>query len=249
MGAGVTTARVLVPAAMLGGGFPADTIRRGISLGADIIAVDAGPAGSGPRYLGTAAARTSRVAVLRDLRAILVPANGFGVPVAVGSCGTPGRDADVEWVYDIAAEVAADEYLSLSVARIYSDQDPARIEQLLAEGRVPPREPSGPLPAETVRRYSHIVGFTGREPVAAVLEQKAGLVIGRAPAAALAAGLLLSRGLPPGPAWHARQIAECGRLHAATPLDGGVLVTLDPGGFAVEPLAAGACTATTVAPA
>ena len=33
---------ILVPTGMLGGGFSAETIARGISLGADIIAVDGG---------------------------------------------------------------------------------------------------------------------------------------------------------------------------------------------------------------
>ena len=44
--------RVLVPVGMLGGGFPAHTVRRGITLGADVIAVDAGSTDSGPYYLG-----------------------------------------------------------------------------------------------------------------------------------------------------------------------------------------------------
>jgi len=36
---------------MLGGGFPAETITRGIALGADIIAIDGGSTDSGPHYL------------------------------------------------------------------------------------------------------------------------------------------------------------------------------------------------------
>jgi hypothetical protein len=44
-------ARVLVPVGMLGGGFPAHTVQRGIALGADVIAVDGGSTDSGPHYL------------------------------------------------------------------------------------------------------------------------------------------------------------------------------------------------------
>ena len=45
---------ILVPTGMLGGGFGPETITRGISLGADVIAVDGGSTDSGPYYLGPA---------------------------------------------------------------------------------------------------------------------------------------------------------------------------------------------------
>jgi hypothetical protein len=53
---------------MLGGGFPAASVERGIALGADVIAVDGGSTDSGPHYLGTATAKTAWAAVARDLR-------------------------------------------------------------------------------------------------------------------------------------------------------------------------------------
>jgi hypothetical protein len=42
--------RVLVPAGMLGSGFPAQTVSRGVELGADAIVVDGGSTDSGPYY-------------------------------------------------------------------------------------------------------------------------------------------------------------------------------------------------------
>src|SRR5438105_6272868 len=93
--------RVLVPVGMLGGGFPPGTVERGIALGADLVAVDAGSTDSGPHYLGTATAKTARAAVARDLRAILPAAHAAGIPVVVGSCGTSGTDAGVDWVHDV----------------------------------------------------------------------------------------------------------------------------------------------------
>src|SRR5580692_1621628 len=92
--------RVLVPVGMLGGGFPPETIERGIELGADIIAVDGGSTDSGPHYLGTATAKTAGVAVARDLRIILPAARAAGIPVVVGTCGTSGTDPGVDWIYD-----------------------------------------------------------------------------------------------------------------------------------------------------
>ena len=62
------TARVLVPVGMLGGGFPAHTVQRGIALGADVIAVDGGSTDSGPYYLATGTPKTTDEAVTRDPR-------------------------------------------------------------------------------------------------------------------------------------------------------------------------------------
>ena len=229
--------RVLVPVGMLGGGFPAETVVRGLSLGADLIAVDGGSTDSGPHYLGTATAKTARGAVLRDLRAILPLAHAAGVPVVVGSCGTAGTDAGVDWVHDIAVEVAAEAGISLDVARIYSEQDAAHLKDCLEAGRVRALPPAGDLDAETLGRCTHIVGLMGHEPIAAALADGAQLVLaGRATDTALIAALPLSRGLPAGPVWHAAKIAECGGLCTTDPRSGGVLVTLDDGGFTVEPL-------------
>src|SRR4029077_10977736 len=86
------TVKVLVPTGMLGGGFPASTVERGIALGADIIAIDGGSTDSGPHYLGTATAKTARAAVARDLHAVLPAAAAAGIPVVIGSCGTAGTD-------------------------------------------------------------------------------------------------------------------------------------------------------------
>ena len=58
---------VIFPTGMLGGGFPAETVERGIELGADAIAVDGGSTDSGPYYLGTGTAKTTEAAVEHDL--------------------------------------------------------------------------------------------------------------------------------------------------------------------------------------
>jgi hypothetical protein len=241
--------RVLVPVGMLGGGFPASTVDRGIALGADVIAVDGGSTDSGPHYLGTATAKTARAAVARDLRAILSRARTAGIPVIVGSCGTSGTDTGVDWVYDIAAGVCAESDLSLRVARIYSEQNPGGVEALLDAGRIRPLEPAGPLAAATIRSCSHIVGLMGHEPIAAALSAGADLVLaGRATDTALIAALPLIRDMPPGPVWHAAKIAECGGLCTTSPRSGGVLVTIDLSGFIIEPLdPESACTPSSVA--
>lgn len=241
--------RVLVPVGMLGGGIPPGTVERGIALGADVIAVDAGSTDSGPHSLGTATPKTARTAVARDLRILLRAAAGAGVPLIVGSCGTSGTDAGVTWVHDIAQEIATEDGLVLRLACLYSEQQPADVELLRAADRIHPLEPAGPLDASTVARCTHIVGLMGHEPIAAAIADGVDVVLaGRATDTALIAAVPLLRGLPPGPVWHAAKIAECGGLCTTDPRSGGVLVTLDATGFEIEPLAqSAACTPHSVA--
>ncbi|MEU3294456.1 acyclic terpene utilization AtuA family protein [Streptomyces longwoodensis] len=230
--------RVLVPVGMLGAGFPATTVTRGIALGADIIAVDAGSTDSGPHYLGTATSKAARAAVARDLDILVPAARAAGIPLVVGSCGTCGSDDGVDWVHDIVAEIAVAHSLTFTVARIYSEQRAEDLEVHLADGRIRPLEPAGPLSTDVLRRCSHIVGLMGHEPLADALRQGADVVLaGRSTDTALGAVLPLIHGMPPGPAWHAAKIAECGGLATEDPRSGGVLLSVDHGGFTIEPLA------------
>lgn len=248
-GRSATTARVLVPVGMIGGGFPEASVRRARELGADLIAVDGGSTDSGPHYLGAGVAKTARGAVLQDLRLILLAAQDADIPVVVGSCGTSGTDAGVDWLYDMAAEVAANERLSLKVARIYCEQEPGDLVPLLEAGRIRPLAPAGPLTTEALQRCSHVVGVLGAEPIIEALEGGADLVLtGRATDTALIAALPLSRGLAAGPAWHGAKVSECGGLCTTNPRGPGVLVTFDTTGFTIEPLdPEAACTPLTVA--
>lgn len=241
--------RVLVPVGMLGGGFPPATIARGIELGADVIAVDGGSTDSGPHYLGTATAKTARGAVVRDLRHIVPAAKQAGIPVIIGSCGTSGTDAGVDWVHGILTEVSAQSGITCRSARIYAEQDPAALANLLRQARIRPLEPAGPLDEATLLRCTHVVGLIGHEPIAAALDDGAEVVLaGRATDTALIAAVPLQRGMPAGPTWHAAKIAECGGLCTTDPRSGGVLVTVDHDGFTVEPLDQTArCTPTSVA--
>src|SRR2546421_175245 len=97
---------VIFPTGMLGGGFPAETIERGIELGADAIAVDGGSTDSGPYYLGTGTAKTTEAAVERDLHVLLTSAREADIPLVVTSCGTAGTNSGVDWVAGIVDAIA-----------------------------------------------------------------------------------------------------------------------------------------------
>jgi hypothetical protein len=229
--------RIIFPIGMLGGGFPEETVTRGIEMGAHAIAVDGGSTDSGPHYLGAAIAKSSRAAVKRDLRVLLVQGRAAGIPIVVTTCGTSGTDAGVDWVAGVAAEIAAEDKLSLRMAKIYSELSRETVLDALAAGRTRPLDPAEPLDAATVERCAHIVGLMGHQPIADALDAGADLVLtGRASDTASVAAIALRRGLAAGPTWHAAKTVECGSQCTTEPLGGGVLVEIDDDGFTVHPL-------------
>ena len=240
---------IIFPSGMLGGGFTAETIKRGIAMGATAIAIDAGSTDSGPYYLGAGVAKTSESAVARDLRILLAAARENRIPLIVGSCGTSGTDAGVDQVAAIAERIAAEDRLTFRMARIYSELRPETVIAAIDQGRVRPLPPSGELSPDTVRSCSHIVALMGHAPIVAALEAGAEVVLaGRATDTAMVAAVALVHGLPAGPAWHAAKTVECGGQCTTSPTLGGVFVRIDPAGFTVTPLAAeAACTPVTVA--
>jgi hypothetical protein len=240
---------ILVPTGMLGAGFDPATVTRGLSLGADVIAVDGGSTDSGPYYLGAAQAKTADAAVRRDLRVLLAAAGEARIPLIVGSCGTSGTDAGVRWVAGIVSEICAADGLDLKVARIYSEQSAEDLLPRLRDGRIHPLVPSGPLDEAALRRCTHIVAMMGHEPIEHALQAGADVILaGRATDTAVSAAFPLMRAMPPGPTWHAAKIVECGGQCTTDPRSGGVFARIDRAGFTVEPLDPGvACTPASVA--
>ncbi len=240
---------ILVPSGMLGAGFSPDTVTRGISLGADVIAVDGGSTDSGPYYLGAGVAKTTELAVRGDLRPLLAAASSAGIPLVVGSCGTSGTDSGVDWVAGIVRAICAEDGLDLTVAKIFSELRADQLVPLLELGRIHPLPPSDALDAATLRSCAHVVGVMGNEPIEQALRAGAEVVLaGRATDTAISAAVPLMRGMPPGPTWHAAKIIECGGQCTTNPRSGGVFARIDHSGFTIEPLDPDAtCTPTSVA--
>ncbi|KIH99865.1 hypothetical protein LP52_04920 [Streptomonospora alba] len=234
---------------MLGGGFPPETIERGLVRGADVIAIDGGSTDSGPFYLGAATPKTTRAQVEWDLRILLKAAADARIPLIVGSCGTGGTDAGVDWIAGITEEILAAEGLALTVAAIYSEQKASALVEHLAAGAIHPLPPHGDLEATTLESCTRIVGMMGHEPIEAALRGGAQVVLaGRATDTAVAAAYPLMRDMPAGPTWHAAKIVECGGQCTTDPRAGGVLATIDSDGFTIEPLdPAASCTPASVA--
>jgi hypothetical protein len=240
--------RVLAATGVLGAGFKVESLKRGVELKPTFIACDAGSTDSGPAYLGSGKPKLSKEACKRDLRLLLKARDTLGVPLIIGSCGTSGRDAGVDWMAGIAREIAAEEKLRFRTALIRSDQSRAYLKQRFEQGRIKPLNPAPPLNQQVIES-SHVVGMMGAEPIAAALADGAQLVLaGRASDSALYAAVPLMEGAHPGLVWHAAKTLECGAACAVVPAADGMFAVIRDDHFEIEPLdLAARCTPQSIA--
>lgn len=238
------TTRVLVPSGVLGLGFDLVALARGVAAKPDIIAIDGGSTDSGPFSLGAGESKYARAATKSEWRHLMRARAEAGVPLVLGTSGTSGTDATVDWMFEITRELAAELGQSLTVARLYSSQPNARVIDALAGGRVHPLTPAPDIDADGLAKMTNIVALGGVEQVQAALATGTDIVLcGRVTDTATIAALPLLRGDNAGGAWHGAKIAECGALCSTNPTSGVILVDFDATGFTVEPMAVSArCT-------
>ena len=236
--------RVLVPSGVLGLGFDRAALARGIAARPDIIAIDGGSTDSGPFSLGAGVSKYSRAATKSEWRQLMQARAEAAVPLVLGTAGTCGSDATVDWMVQITRELAKELGQRVKIAKLYSSQPTKRIAAALGEGRITPLTPAPEVTPSAVQEMTNIVALAGAEQVQAALATGADIVIcGRTTDTATIAALPLLRGDHPGAAWHGAKIAECGALCSTNPTSGVILVDFDATGFTVEPLAQNArCT-------
>ena len=207
----MTETRVLSASGQIGSGFLESSFARGISLEPHVIACDGGSTDAGPYHLGSGQPHFSRPGVKRDMRLMMLGRDKLGVPLIIGSCGFAGGDAGVDWMVDIAQEIAREEGLQFRLATVRSEQDKEYLKRRYREGRITPLNPAPPLSEAIIDRSAHIVGMMGHAPIADAIEQGAEIVLcGRASDTSLFSTVPLMRGSGAGPAWHAAKILECG---------------------------------------
>lgn len=236
--------RVLVPSGVLGLGFDADALARGVAANPDVICIDGGSTDSGPFYLGTATSKYARASTVVEWRELMRARAEAGVPLVIGSCGTCGADQAVDWMFDITAELARERGERLKVATVRSSQSPAVVQSALARDTLQPLLPAPEVSDELLAACSNIVALAGAEQIGVALQTGADIVLaGRATDTAGICALPLLRGEHAGAAWHGAKVTECGALCSTHPTSGVVMVEFDTEGFNVEPLAEGArCT-------
>ncbi len=236
--------RVLVPSGVLGLGFDRTALARGVAMRPHIIAIHGGSTDSGPFSLGAGQSKYSRAATRAEWRELMLARAEAGVPLVIGTAGTCGADATVDWMFDITRELAGELGQSLKIARLYSGQPAERVIAALRADRVLPLTPAPGITEAGLSEMTNIVALAGAEQVQAALATGAEIVIcGRTTDTALIAALPLARGDDAGAAWHGAKIAECGALCSTHPMTGTIMVEFDETGFTVEPMAlAAACT-------
>jgi phage FluMu protein gp41 len=203
--------RILAPTGACGSGFIEASFERGLAQNPTFIGCDCGSTDPGPTYLGSGTTAFPRQAIKRDIRLMLIGARRIGVPLLLGSAGTGGADAQVDLVRDIVVEIAAEEGLDFTLALVRSEVSKPWLLQKLEEGKITPLDPAPPFDRGVIERSAHIVGMMGAEPFIRAVEAGADVVIaGRSSDTAIFASIPLMLGIPPGIAWHAAKILECG---------------------------------------
>ena len=228
--------RVLAPTGVIGAGFKASSLKRGIDLKPHVIACDAGSTDSGPAALGSGKAKLSRDACKRDLRLLLLARQALDVPLIIGSCGTSGSDRGVDWMVDIALEIADEEGINFNLAMIYADQPADYLKEAFKKDKIKPLQPA-PHFDEGVIDTSNIVGMMGTEPLSAALDAGADVILaGRASDSALYAVVPERMGADRGLIWHAAKTIECGAACCVTPAADGLMAYIRDDHFEIEPL-------------
>jgi hypothetical protein len=241
--------RFIAAIGAVGGGIHAESLDEAMAQKPHFIAADAGTTDAGPYSLGSGKSAFPREMIKQDLALMLRAGKRAGIPVLVGSAGTAGGDVHVDWTLDIAREVARENDLALRTAVIYSEQDKAYLKSLLRENRIRPLDPAPHIDEDVIDHSVRIVGMMGVEPLQRALEGGADFVLaGRCSDSALYAAFPILRGFPPGLAWHAGKVSECGTMAAETMGKGVIFGRIRRDHFIIRPFGPGLrCTPQSVA--
>lgn len=236
--------RVLIPSGALGISIDPAALETGLTMAPDIIAIDGGSTDSGPFYLGTGTCKYARASIEREWAMLMRARARLGVPLLIGTAGTCGVDAMVDWMLEITAEIAAEDPAgvgaALKVATLKSSQSPATLAEQFSHGAISALEGAPDIEAVDFAGCSQAVALAGAEQIQAALETGADIIIaGRATDTAVIAALPLARGCHAGGAWHGAKIGECGALATDNPGSGAILIEFDAAGFTVQPTGAG----------
>jgi hypothetical protein len=229
--------RVLIPSGALGLGYDREALARGVAARPDIIAIDGGSTDSGPHYLGTGTSKYARGSIKAEWRALMAARAEAGVPLVIGTAGTCGADAAVDWLVEITREIAAEDGYALNLAVLKCGQDAGAVQAALASGRVTALDAAPPISDAIIDSCTNIVALAGAEQIQAALNTGADIVIaGRTTDTAIIAALPLARGCNAGAVWHGAKIGECGALATTNPNSGTILIDFDGTGFVITPM-------------
>jgi hypothetical protein len=236
--------RILSPTAILGYGFPPESLAEGMAKEPHAIAVDAGSTDAGPHFLGIqpgegggGLAQFART-MDADLRPLLKAAVEAGIPLIIGSAGGAGGNLHLAGIAYLIRAIAKQEGLKFRLALIQAEIEKSLVKEKLQQGKVAPLGPVPELSADDVDRSVRIVAQMGVEPFVRALQDGAQVIVaGRASDPGMFAALPILDEMDKGLSIHMGKILECGAI-AAEPGSGGdvVLGTIRRDHFLVEPM-------------
>ncbi|MBC8239608.1 MAG: acyclic terpene utilization AtuA family protein [Alphaproteobacteria bacterium] len=229
---------ILSPTAILGYGFPDESLREGMRRNPDLIAVDAGSTDPGPYYLGSGKSFTARAGVKHDLARLIEAQQTANIPLIIGSAGGAGTRPHLDWTLHIIREIVRERGSPLQIATIPADIPSATVEDAFAAGRIKALSNVPPLTARDILETPRIVAQMGHEPLIDALKAGFDIIIcGRCYDPAVFAALPILQGHDPALALHMGKILECAAI-AALPGSGSdcVLGRLSADHFVLEPL-------------
>lgn len=234
---------------LIGAGVDKGSLAEALKEEPHFIACDAGTTDAGPFSLGSGQPAFAREAVKRDLAAFLDAGRRAGIPVLIGSAGTAGADAQVDWTLDIVNEIAREAGVKVGIAVIYAEQEKDTLIELFRQHYIKPLDSAPHLDEDTIKGSVHIVGMMGAEPLQKAFAEGVDCILaGRCSDSALYAALPILHGFPEGLAWHAGKVVECGTMACETAGKGIMFVRLRQDHFLVKPFGQGLrCTPQSVA--
>ena len=236
--------KVLVPSGVLGLGFDLKALKSGMSKKPDIISIDGGSTDSGPASLGSGTSKYSRAAIKSEWKILMQARYEANIPLVIGSCGTCGTNAMVDWMEEITHELSKELGQSLKITKLYSEQEKEFIKKKFKSNKICPLDPAPEINVKTIDGMSNIVALAGAEQIQEAINTGADIILaGRTTDTAIISALPLMKGVDPGSAWHGAKIAECGALCSTNPTSGVVMIEFDDNGFTVEAMSENAiCT-------
>lgn len=232
----MTEVRLLSTTAILGYGFPEDSLKRGMARQPHLIGADAGSVDPGPYYLGSGKSFASPRAIKRDLQLMLRASAETGVPVVISTAGGAGGTPHLEATAQLARDIAREDRLNFKMAMIASEQDKATLSERAEAGKTKPLAGLPALDRQQIERATRIVGLMGPEPYMSALDAGAQVIIaGRSTDPAPWAAGVLRAGLGHAEAWYAGKMLECGAEPALPKKEDCLFVTVGEGYVECEP--------------
>ena len=207
--------RIVSLTGALGYGFSIDALNRVLENDVDLIGVDGGSTDPGPHYLGGGKVGFTRESLKRDLEVGILAALDKKAPFVLGSAGLAGGEPHLEFIVALVYEIAEEHELEFKLALIHTELDKEYLKDKLRQGKIAPFSDQIELTGASIDQSARIVGQIGIEPFVEALEAGADVILaGRACDTAIFAALPISKGYPPGLAFHMAKIIECGAMCA-----------------------------------